>query len=111
MNRVSLAFLASGIKKGDSVSIISNNRSEWNFVDLGVMQIGAVTVPIYPTISDEDYVYIMNNAETKMLFVSSQELYARIRNLQTRILSLKEIFVFNEFKYRTERISKTGRGS
>lgn len=97
MNRVSLAFLASGIKKGDSVSIISNNRSEWNFVDLGAMQIGAVTVPIYPTISDEDYVYIMNNAETKMLFVSSQELYARIRNLQTRIHSLKEIFVFNEF--------------
>lgn len=97
MNKVSLALLASGIKKGDSVSIISNNRPQWNFVDLGTMQTGAVTVPIYPTITDEDYVYIMNNAETKLLFVSSQELYDRIKNLQTRIPSLKEVFVFNEF--------------
>jgi len=97
MNQVSLALLASGIKKGDSISIISNNHPQWNFVDLGIMQAGAVTVPIYPTISDEDYVYIMNNAETKMLFVSSQELYTRIKNLQTRIPSLKEIFAFNEF--------------
>ena len=97
MNRVSLALLASGIKKGDSVSIISNNCPQWNFVDLGIMQTGAVTVPIYPTISDEDYVFIMNNAETKLLFVSSQDLYSRIKNLQARIPSLKEILPFNEF--------------
>jgi len=96
MNKVSLALLASGIGKGDVVSIVGNNRPEWNFVDLGIMQIGAVNVPIYPTVSDEDYVYILNNAETKMLFVSSEELYSRMKKLQPRISSLKEIFTFNE---------------
>src|ERR1700759_1970744 len=61
MNRASLALLASGLQKGDVVSMISNNRPQWNFVDLGTMQAGGVVVPIYPTISDDDYVYIMNN--------------------------------------------------
>lgn len=96
MNKVSMALLASGINKGDVVSIISNNRPQWNFVDLGTMQIGGVTVPMYPTISDEDYVYIMTHAETKMLFVSSLELYDRMKILQPRISSLKEIFIFND---------------
>src|SRR5215831_13791093 len=95
VNRVSRALLASGINKGDKISIVSNNRPQWNFVDLGTMQIGAITVPVYPTISDEDYVYIMNNAETKMLFVSNEELYQRIQNIRSRIPSLKEIFTFN----------------
>jgi len=96
MNMASSAFLASGIKKGDAISIVSNNRPEWNFIDMGVMQVGAVTVPIYPTLSEEDYVYIMNNAETRMLFVSSQELYERMKKLQPRIPSLKEIYTFNK---------------
>ncbi len=90
MTKVSMALLASGINKGDSVSIISNNRPQWNFTDLGIMQMGAIIVPIYPNISDDEYVFIMNNAETKFLFVSSQELYDRIKNLQPRISSLKE---------------------
>src|SRR5215510_7782784 len=96
MDRVSLALMASGIQKGDVVSIVGNNRPEWNFTDLGNMQIGGVTVPIYPTISDEDYVYIMNNAETKMLFVSSKDLYDRMRSLQHRISSLREIITYDE---------------
>lgn len=96
VDQTSLAFMASGIKKGDVVSIIGNNRPEWNFVDLGNMQVGGVTVPIYPTISDEDYVYIMNNAETKILFVSSKDLYDRMRSLRHRIPSLNEIITFDE---------------
>ena len=95
MDRVSLALIASGQRKGDVISIVGNNRPQWNFADLGNMQIGGVTVPIYPTISDEDYVYIMNNAETKMLFVSSKELYDRMRSLRHRIPSLKEIITFD----------------
>ncbi|MFI5135755.1 MAG: AMP-binding protein, partial [Chitinophagales bacterium] len=95
MDRVSLALLASGNKKGDVISLVGNNRPQWNFADLGNMQMGGVTVPIYPTISDEDYVYIMNNAETKMLFVSSKELYDRMRSLRHRIPSLREIITFD----------------
>jgi long-chain acyl-CoA synthetase len=96
MNRVSLSLIASGIKKGDVVSIVGNNRPQWNFTDLGIMQIGAVTVPIYPTISDDDYVYIMNDAETQILFVSSQELYDRMQNLKRRIPSLREIITYDK---------------
>lgn len=96
MNNVSMALVGSGIKKGDAISIVGNNRPEWNFVDLGIMQIGAVTVPIYPTISEEDYVFIMNNAEVKMLFVSSKELYEKMARIKSRIPSLKEVFTFDE---------------
>lgn len=96
MNKVSMALLASGIKKGDSISIVGNNRPEWNFVDFGIMQMGAITVPVYPTISEDDYVYIMNNAEVKMLFVSSKELYEKMTAIKSRVPSLNEIFAFNE---------------
>jgi len=96
MNLVSCALIASGINKGDVISIVSNNRSQWNFVDLGAMQVGAVVVPLYPTISDDDYAYIMNNAETKLLFVSNREFHERIKNLQSRIPTLKEIICFDE---------------
>lgn len=96
MDKVSLALLASGIKKGDVVSIISNNRPEWNFADLGIMQAGGITVPIYPTISEEDYVYILNNAETKLLFVSSADLYAKMQRIRDRIPSIREIFTFDD---------------
>lgn len=95
MNTVSMALAGSGIKKGDAISIVGNNRPEWNFIDLGVMQIGGVTVPVYPTISEEDYVYIMNNAEVKLLFVSSRELYEKMLSIKSRIPSLKEIFTFD----------------
>ncbi|MEO6167696.1 MAG: AMP-binding protein, partial [Chitinophagales bacterium] len=95
MNSVSMALLGSGIKKGDAISIIGNNRPEWNFVDLGIMQIGAVTVPIYPNISEEDYVYIVNNAEVKLLFVSSKELYEKMMHIRTRIPTVQEIFTFD----------------
>lgn len=95
MDRVSLSLIASGIRKGNVVSIVGNNRPQWNFTDLGIMQIGAVTVPIYPTISDDDYVYIMNDAETRMLFVSSQELFERMQRLRSRIPSLREIITYD----------------
>jgi long-chain acyl-CoA synthetase len=62
---------------------------------MGIMQAGAVTVPIYPTISDDDYVYILNNAEVKILFVGNAELFMRMKNLQSRVSSLREIFTFD----------------
>ncbi len=98
INKVSLALLASGIKKDDKISIISNNRPEWNFVDFGIMQVGAVNVPVYPTSAEEDYVFIFNDAEVKMVFVSSEELFQKIQNIKSRIPSLKEVFTFNKVK-------------
>lgn len=95
INNVSFAFMASGIGKDDKISIISNNRPEWNFIDYGAMQTGAVNVPVYPTISEEDYAYIFNDAGVKMVFVSSEELYQKVQSVRSRVPSIKEVFTFN----------------
>ncbi|MCR9083983.1 MAG: AMP-binding protein, partial [Cyclobacteriaceae bacterium] len=62
VDSLSLGFLAKGIKSEDKVAIISDNRPEWNFIDLALQQIGAISVPMYPTISSEDYAYIFGHA-------------------------------------------------
>jgi long-chain acyl-CoA synthetase len=76
-DNLSLAFLKNGIRKNDKVAIISNNRPEWNFIDFALQQVGAISVPMYPTISAEDYNYIFNHAEVKMIFVGDQEIYQK----------------------------------
>ncbi len=96
INKVSFALMASNILPGDKISIIANNRPEWNFIDYGAMQAGVVNVPVYPTISEDDYVYIFNDAETKIVFVSSEELYNKVQNIRNRVPSIKEVFTFNE---------------
>ena len=60
-------LLELGLQPGDKVATISNNRPEWHIVDLGILLAGMINVPIYPTITEDDYEYIMNNAETKTL--------------------------------------------
>lgn len=77
VDNLGLAFLASGIDKDEKVAIISNNRPEWNFVDLALQQIGAISVPMYPTISAEDYKYIFEHAEVKQVFVGDEEIYQK----------------------------------
>lgn len=75
IDNLSLAFLAQGISEGNKVAIISENRPEWNFIDLSLQQIGAISVPMYPTITSEDYAYIFNHAEVKMIFVGDQIIF------------------------------------
>jgi long-chain acyl-CoA synthetase len=79
VDNLSLAFLATGIDKNDKVAIISNNRPEWNFIDLALQQIGAISVPMYPTISADDYKYIFEHAEVKQVFVGDEEIYQKAR--------------------------------
>ena len=71
-DNISHSLLAMGIKKGDKILTVTNNRPEWNFCDIGIMQMGAVHVPIYPTISDEEYKHVLNNSDGKIVFVSSK---------------------------------------
>ncbi len=77
VDNLSLAFISSGISSGDKVAIISENRPEWNFVDFALQQIGAVSVPMYPTITSDDYAYIFDHAEVKMIFVGDQTIYSK----------------------------------
>ncbi len=78
-NWVSYGLLAMGFNKGDKIATVSNNRPEWNFMDMGMLQIGVVHVPIYPTISDTEYEHILKHSEAKIIIVSSFELYERIK--------------------------------
>ena len=96
-NKISRGLLKLGINPGDKIGLIStNNRTEWGIMDLGISQIGVVTVPVYPTISEDDYVYIFNNAEIKYCFVSDIDLYKKITNIKDQVPSLVGIFTFDE---------------
>ncbi len=93
VNNLSYAFLKLGIEKNDKVAIVSNNRPEWNMIDMATLQIGAVSVPIYPTISMEDYLYIFNHAEIKLLVIEWKVL-RRIEKIFPQVKSLKNIYTF-----------------
>jgi long-chain acyl-CoA synthetase len=98
VNLMSLGFLKLGIKKGDKVAIISNNRPEWNAVDFGLQQIGAVSVPMYPTITEADYRYIFGDAGVKMIFVSNEELYEKVKNATEGLSGIESIFSFDKIE-------------
>jgi long-chain acyl-CoA synthetase len=95
-NWVSYALLSMGIKKGDKIAIISNNRPEWNFADFGISQIGAISVPIYPTISSEEYSYILGHVEPRLVFVSDKNLYEKIRPIADQNPGISDIFAFDQ---------------
>jgi long-chain acyl-CoA synthetase len=72
-----------GIVAGDKIAIISTtNRTEWVLTDFALSQIGGINIPIYPTISSEDYAYILNHAEVKLCFVSDIEVLHKIRVIE-----------------------------
>ena len=96
-NQLSRGLLKLAIKPNDKVAIIStNNRTEWNVVDIGVMQLGAQDVPIYPTISKEDYQYVLNHSESKICFASDQEVYDKVMAIKDQVPSLKAVYTFDE---------------
>ena len=96
-NKISRALLRLGVKPNDKIAIIStSNRTEWNIVDIGVLQIGAQDVPIYPTISEEDYQYVLNHSEAKYVFVSDFEVLTKVKNIKANVPSLKDVFSFEE---------------
>ena len=93
---VSYALLSTGIKKGDKIAIISNNRPEWNFTDFGISQIGAVSVPIYPTINSEEYAYILGHVEPKLVFISDKSLYEKIKPITVQNSGISDIYTFDD---------------
>ena len=95
VNILSYGLLALGVKRGDKIVTVSNNRPEWNFVDMAVAQIGAVHVPVYPTISADDYEYIFNHSECKLVFVADQGGYRRISAVVPKVKTIQKVFSFN----------------
>ncbi len=94
-NAISRGLLKLGIQPGDKIAVIShNNRPEWNIMDIGVLQIGAVNVPVYPTISESDYKFIFNDSEVKLCFVSNDELFEKVNHIIGEVPSLTSIYSF-----------------
>lgn len=97
-NAFSRGLLRLGVKPNDKIAVIStNNRTEWNIVDIGILQLGAQNVPIYPTISKEDYEYILNHSEAVYCFASDQMIVDKLNQIKKNT-QLKEVFTFDDIK-------------
>ena len=94
----SRGLLDLGVKKGDRIAVISNNRIEWHLTDLAIQQIGAVNVPVYSNINPEDYNYILNDCGAKLVFLSDEEILNKIKQVKDKIPSLEKIYTFNSIK-------------
>lgn len=91
-DNISYGLLALGVNPGDKIATIMNNRPEWNFLDMGIMQVGAIHVPIYPTISESDYLTILTHAEVKYIFIAGEDLFRKIGHILPNIPYVKEVY-------------------
>jgi long-chain acyl-CoA synthetase len=105
-HKVSASLLALGIEKNDKIAVITtNNNPNWHILDTGLLQIGAQNVPLYATLSEKDYAYVLNHSDAKYCFVSDQELYDKVKKVQDsthvkKVFSLQaseEDFSWNAF--------------
>ena len=93
-NIISGALIELGVQPQDKVAVISNNRPEWNILDMAITQIGAVMVPIYPTISEADYKIILNNCEAGICIVEGIAVMNKIEAIWPETPSLKKLYTF-----------------
>jgi len=110
-NGFSYGLLEMGFEKGDKIATVSNNRPEWNFVDMGMLQVGCVHVPVYPTISATEYEHILKHSDAKIILVSDKDLYNKIKPIAANLENSPEIYTFDRVegaKHWSE-ITKRGR--
>lgn len=98
VNAISRGFLKLGLAKNDKVGIVSSNRPEWNFIDLALQQIGAVSVPMYPTITPKDYKFIFEDSGLKYVFAEEQELYDKVKKASEELDFIKNIYSFDKLE-------------
>ncbi|MET1259784.1 long-chain fatty acid--CoA ligase [Flagellimonas sp. DF-77] len=96
-NAISRGLLRMGVNANDKIAVISmTNRTEWNIMDIGILQTGAQNVPIYPTISEEDYEYVLNHSEAVYCFVSCQDVLNKVLAISGKLKKLKAVFSFDQ---------------
>jgi long-chain acyl-CoA synthetase len=91
-----LGMMALGLKKEDKVVTVTSNRPEWNFVDMGLGMAGMVHVPVYPTIGDDEYAYILEHAEVQCLIVGDKKLFEKLQPIVEQLGGIKAVFSFDE---------------
>lgn len=92
-NSISYGLLKLGVKKGDRIALIATNAPEWNMIDFAIQQVGAICIPIYPTISHDDYKYIFNHSEANIAFFTNKHLYSKVADIIAGIPTIKEIYL------------------
>ncbi|MBV5315710.1 MAG: long-chain fatty acid--CoA ligase [Prolixibacteraceae bacterium] len=95
-HQFAMGLMALGLKKGDKVATVTTNRPEWNFADMGLAMTGIVHVPIYPTIGDEEYSYILEHAEIHLLLVGDRKLYEKLSPIAASLPEIAHIYTFEE---------------
>jgi long-chain acyl-CoA synthetase len=98
IDNFSYGLLEAGFQKGDKIATVSNNRPEWNILDMGLSQIGGIHVPIYPNISNEEYEHIFQHSEAKLLVLSSKELYDKIKPIADKTKNIEKVYLFDSFQ-------------
>lgn len=94
-NNVSAALLALGLNQKENVALMAANSPQWNFVDYGCQQVNMPTVPIFPTISNNDLAFILNHCEAKIIFISDRATYQRLAAIEEQLPKLKHVYSFN----------------
>ena len=98
-NHISRGLLRLGVQKNDKIAVISaNNRTEWHILDIGILQLAAQNVPVYPTISVEEYEYILIHSEASYIFVSDKDIYEKVMAIRHNLPNIKEIYSFERIE-------------
>jgi long-chain acyl-CoA synthetase len=98
VENIGCGLLELGFQKGNTIATVSNNRPEWNMMDMGMSQIGVVHVPIYPNISDEEYEHIFKHSDAKILILSSSEIYSKIKSIADRVGNIEKVYTFDKLE-------------
>ena len=99
VNFISAALIEMGVKPQDKIALISTtNRSEWSIMDMAILQVGAITVPLYPNISSKDYEYILNHSESIFCFVSDHQIYDKVFSVKSQVKNLRDIYAFDQIE-------------
>ncbi|MDR2085366.1 MAG: long-chain fatty acid--CoA ligase [Bacteroidales bacterium] len=97
VNNLSYAFIKLGIKPGEKIAIVSYNRPEWNMLDMAIMQVGAITVPIFPAISEKDYHYILNHSDTKLIVVEVESIINKTENILCDVPFVDLVYTIGQY--------------
>lgn len=96
VNELAVGFLSIGIRPGDKIALISSNRNEWNVVDFATQIVGAVLVPIYPTVTIDDYAFIFKDSGSKIVFAETEELYLKVKEAKRGNKGVEAVYTFEE---------------
>jgi long-chain acyl-CoA synthetase len=101
VDKLAAGLLATGISGNDmsvegrdKIAILSKNRPEWVFLDLAVQKIGAVLVPVYPTVHVHDLEFVLNDAQVKAVFVNDEDLFYKVESIRSKVPGIREIYSF-----------------